>query len=93
MTLELTECKGSYVNRLIENKVYIERLYNSPKVSTAEFRAEVRRIVLTTNDKKIEDKSEATKRFLSFLNKVKTKTDILSLVWNATLKGDGLGVL
>lgn len=93
MTLELTECKGSYVNRLIENKVYIERMYNSPKVSAAEFRAEVRQIVLTTNHKKIEDKSEATKRFLSFLNKVKTKTDILSLVWNATLKGDGLGVL
>lgn len=93
MILELTECKGSYVNRLIEYRAYIEMRYTEPDVSVSEFRNTVREIILTTNGKKIEDKSPATKRFLTYLSKARTKDDISFLVWNAALKGDGLGVL
>jgi hypothetical protein len=39
------------------------------------------------------DKSPATKRFLDSLERQKTKDGIIMLVYNAQLKGDGLGVI
>jgi hypothetical protein len=53
----------------------------------------VESIVVGTNTKDLEHKSQATKRFLMYLRKQRTKDGIMTLVWNARLKGDGLGVL
>jgi len=91
-TIELTKIKGSYVNQLEQRNTEIENSYYDQSVTTQEFKQVVKNIVLETNTKSVEKKSVATKRFLESLERQRTKDGIIMLVWNARLKGDGLGV-
>lgn len=91
-TIELTTKKSSYVHSLMTRNEEIEKSYYDNSISLAQFKTVVRNIVLETNNKTVENKSVATKRFLSSLEQQKSKTGVLQLVWNARMKGDGLGV-
>lgn len=91
-TIELTTKKSSYVHSLVEHNDEIESSYYDRSVSLLQFKQVVREIVLATNDKAEDKKSAATKRFLASVDKQKSKTSLLQLVWNARMKGDGYGV-
>ncbi len=93
MQVELTKINGSYVNQLQANIAEINNKFSDRTVSTQQLKQIVRDIVIDTNDKSLNDKSPATKRFLDSLEKQKSKDGIIMLVYNAQLKGDGLGVI
>ena len=92
-TIELTTKKTSYVYSLRDHKEEINKKVNDPSINTIQLKQYVKDVVISTNDKTIEQKSQATKRFLMSLDKQKSKTGILTLVWNSMLNGDGLGVI
>lgn len=92
-TIELTTKKTSYVHSLKEHKDEINRRVNDPMINTIQLKQYVKDVVVNTNDKTLENKSAATKRFLMSLDKQKSKAGILTLVWNSMLNGDGLGVI
>jgi transcriptional accessory protein Tex/SPT6 len=91
--VELTTKKGSYVENLVAHEAEINKAYSNYSIKTPQFMSLVESIVVGTNTKDLEHKSQATKRFLMYLRKQRTKDGIMTLVWNARLKGDGLGVL
>jgi len=90
--IELTTKKSSYVHSLMARNDEIEKGYYDRAVSASQLKQIVRGIILDTNAKAEEDKSAATKRFLTSLDQQRTKDGIIMLVWNARMKGDGLGV-
>lgn len=90
---ELTNIKSSYVGNLKANKNTFDYAYANPAIKADQLKSIVKNIVLNTNDKTIEDKSEATKRFLVSLDKLRSKDQIMTLVYNSMLKGDGQGVI
>lgn len=92
-TIELTSKKSSYVYSLNEHKDEITNKFNNPSITTVQLKQFVREIIINTNDKTLENKSQSTKRFLLSLDKQKSKYGILTLVWNSMLNGDGLGVI
>lgn len=91
-TIELTTKKSSYVYSLAEHNDEIENNYYDQSISLSQFKQVVKNIVLATNNKSEDEKSPATKRFLSSVDKQYSKTGVLQLVWNARMKGDGLGI-
>lgn len=92
-SIELTTKKGSYVENLVAHEAEINNAYNNYSIKTPQFMSLVESIIIDTNSKDLASKSQATKRFLMNLRKQRTKDGIMTLVWNARLKGDGLGVL
>lgn len=92
-TIQLTKKKTSYVNQLSLHKEEINKQVNNPLVSLQQLKQYVRDVVISTNDKSLENKSQATKRFLMSLDKQKSKSNVLTLVWNSMLNGDGFGVI
>ena len=91
--IELSKVNTSYVNQLEMRNDEIEQSYYDSSVSVQQFKKVVRDIIIETNDKSLEEKSTATKRFLSSLEKLNSKETIIQLVWNSRLNGDGLGVI
>jgi len=91
--VELTTKKGSYVENLVAHETEINNAYNNYNVKVPQFLSLIESIIVDTNTKDLDKKSPATKRFLIALRKQRTKDGIMTLVWNARLKGDGLGVL
>lgn len=91
--IELTTKKGSYVENLVAHEAEINSAYNNYSIKAPQFMSIVESIIIDTNSKDLASKSQATKRFLMSLRKQRTKDGIMTLVWNARLKGDGLGVL
>lgn len=91
--IELTTKKGSYVENLVAHEAEINNAYNNYSIKAPQFMSIVESIIIDTNSKDLASKSQATKRFLMNLRKQRTKDGIMTLVWNARLKGDGLGVL
>lgn len=88
---ELTNKEGSFVSALVKhenefNALYAKKDFNGLKNA-------VYNAVMSVNDKPLEKKSQATKRFINYLNKQRNCDGIITLVWNARLKGDNLGVL
>lgn len=90
--IELTTKKSSYVHSLFEHRDEITKKFESKQVNTNQFKQFVREIVINTNSKTVDNKSQSTKRFLLSLDKQTSKTGIVMLVWNSMMKGDGLGV-
>lgn len=90
---QLTKVTGSYVHCLQEKTTEIVAEYNNVRVSTPQFKQFVRTIVMSANTKPLEQKSVATKRFLTSLERQTSKDGILMLVYNSQLNGDGLGVI
>ena len=91
--IELTKVSGSYVNQLMKYKTDITNKHADRTISVSALKEFVREIVINTNDKSLADKSPATKRFLASLEKQTTKDNIVTLVWNAIMAGDGLQVI
>ena len=91
--LTLTTKKSSYVHSLLKKKDEINSKYSDSRVSTQQLKQFVREIIISTNDKDLDKKSVATKRFLISLDQQKSKTGILQLVYNSMLNGDGCGVI
>jgi hypothetical protein len=92
-TIQLTKIKTSYVHSLQQNKNLIDSNYYNKNITTQQLKQIVRDIIISTNDKSIENKSTSTKRFLSSLERQRTKDNIITLVYNSMLNGDGLGVI
>ena len=90
--IELTTKKTSYVHSLFEHRDEITKKFESKQVNTNQLKQFVREIVINTNSKTVDNKSQSTKRFLMSLDKQTSKTGIVMLVWNSMMKGDGLGV-
>ena len=90
--VELTTKKSSYVHSLFEHRDEITSRYEDRTVNTNQLKQFVREIVINTNSKTIENKSQSTKKFLMYLDKQTSKVGIVQLVWNSMMKGDGLGV-
>ena len=90
--IELTTKKSSYVHSLFEHRDEITKKFESKQVNTNQLRQFVREIVINTNSKTVDNKSQSTKRFLLSLDKQTSKVGIVQLVWNSMMKGDGLGV-
>jgi hypothetical protein len=88
---ELTNKEGSFVNALVKHEKEFEAFY--AKNDFAGLKNAVYNAVISANDKPLEKKSQATKRFIMSLNKQRNCNGIITLVWNARLKGDNLGVL
>ena len=91
--IELTTKKGSYVENLVAHEAEINNAYNNYNIKAPQFVSIVDSTIIDTISKDLASKSQATKRFLMSLRKQRTKDGIMTLVWNARLKGDGLGVL
>lgn len=89
--VELSNKKGSLANALLANKDDIEKACNSGSISEA--KAVITNIVMNINDKPLEKKSVATKRFLNNLAKQRYTSGALTLVWNTILAGDNEGVI
>lgn len=89
--VELSNKKGSLANCLLDNKTKIETLYATSNVMT--MKSEVRSLVIAINDKPLDKKSVATKRFLQSLDRQRNKDGILTLVWNTILAGDNEQVI
>lgn len=92
-SIELSKVKASYTHSLAKNLNEINRKYADKSVSTYYFKNYIKNLVLETNDKSIDDKSPATKRFLASLENQKSKDQIITLVYNTYCKADGLGVI
>lgn len=90
--VELTTKKSSYVHALFEHRDEITQKFEDRSINTVQLKNFIREIVLNINSKTIENKSQSTKRFLTYLDKQISKTGIVQLVWNSMMKGDGLGV-
>ncbi len=90
--IELTTKKTSYVHSLFEHRDEITKKFESKQVNTNQLKQFVREIVINTNSKTVDNKSQSTKRFLMYLDKQKSKVGVVQLVWNSMMKGDGLGV-
>ena len=88
---ELTDKEGSFVNALVKHEKEIESFYNKRDFNG--LKNAVYNAVISANDKPLDKKSQATKRFIIHLNKQRNCDGIITLVWNARLKGDNLGVL
>ena len=88
---DLCDKEGSISHALESNKVEIERLYNANNL--ANMKEFVRNVVVSINDKPLDKKSVATKRFLNALNQQRNCLGVLQLVWNTIMKGDNLGVI
>lgn len=88
---ELTNKEGSFVNALVKYEKEFESLYNKRDFNG--LKKAVYNAVISANDKPLEKKSQATKRFIMSLNKQRSCDGIITLVWNARLKGDNLGVI
>lgn len=93
MNVELSKIKATYCENLRSHKNQIDEAFNNPSVSVNQFNQLVRNIIITTNDKAITDKSQATKRFLSSLDRSRSKVSTYTLVFNSILAGDGLSVI
>lgn len=91
--VNLSEKEGTIVNVLVANNANIEQMYNNRSVNAIQFKAYIHDLVMAMDDKPLDKKSAGTKRFLMTLNKLRTKNDIITFVWNARLSGDNLGVL
>lgn len=92
-TTTLTDKETSYVHSLEVHSEEILNLYEDYNTSADTLYNRVREIVINTNNKPLEKKSQATQRFLQSLYKIRNSKDrIIFLVYNAKLKGDGLGV-
>lgn len=89
--IELTKTKNTYANHLADLRTAIDSAYEDLNISTEDFRTLVRDIIMKTNNKSLEKKSQATKRFLMALDKQRSKDQILILVYNSMLLADGLG--
>lgn len=93
-TTTLTDKETSYVYSLETHSEEILNLYEDRNTSANTLYNRIREIVINTNDKPIEKKSKATQRFLQALYKLRNNKDqLIFLVYNAKLKGDGLGVI
>jgi hypothetical protein len=93
-TTTLTDKETSYVHSLEVHSDEILDLYEDYNTSAHTLYNRIREIVINTNDKPIDKKSKATQRFLQALDKIRNNKDqLIFLVYNAKLKGDGLGVL
>jgi hypothetical protein len=90
--IELTTKKTSYVHSLFEHRDEITKKFESKQVNTNQLKQFVREIVINTNSKTVDNKSQSTKRFLMYLDKRTSKVGVVQLVWNSMMKGDGLGV-
>jgi predicted RNA binding protein with dsRBD fold (UPF0201 family) len=90
--IELTTKKTSYVHSLFEHRDEITKKFESKQVNTNQLKQFVREIVINTNSKTVDNKSQSTKRFLMYLDKQTSKVGVVQLVWNSMMKGDGLGV-
>lgn len=91
--VKLSTKEGTISNCLLSNKTLIDAEFNDSKLSLATYKADVKKLVLAINDKPIEKKSQATKRFLFGVDKARSKYSILQLVWNTILAGDGNAVI
>lgn len=92
-SIELSTKKGSLAYCLNANKTNIEASFNNKSISAQAMQTQIRDLVIAINDKPLDKKSVATKRFLNSLAKQRSKYDILKLVWNTILAGDGEAVL
>lgn len=84
---------GTISNCLLSNKALIEAEFNDNNINLVTYKADVKKLVLAINNKPVEKKSQATKRFLFGVDKAKSKYSILQLVWNTILAGDGNAVV
>lgn len=92
--VELTTKQQSYVYHLNVNSDLIQDMYEDESINSCQLADKVKQIIINVNDKEIDKKSKATLRFLQSLDKVKhSKDEIVMLVWNSMMKGDGLGVI
>jgi len=91
--VNLSEKEGTIVNVLVANNANIEQMYNNRAVNAIQFKAYIHDLVMAMDDKPLDKKSAGTKRFLMTLNKLRTKNDIITFIWNARLSGGNLGVL
>lgn len=91
--IELSTKKGTLAYCLRAHQTEIEADYNNKLVSTQMMQSKIRDLVVAINDKPLDKKSVATKRFLNSLAKQHSKSNILSLVWNTMLAGDGEQVI
>ena len=93
-TTTLTDKETSYVYSLETHSEEILNLYEDYNTSANVLYNRIREIVINTNDKPIEKKSKATQRFLQSLYKIRNNKDqLIFLVYNAKLKGDGFGII
>ena len=91
--VELTTKEQSYVYHLNANKNEIQDMYEDEAINTKTLIDRIKQIVINVNTKELSQKSKATLRFLASLESKKTKDDVVMLVWNSMMKGDGLGVI
>lgn len=89
--VNLTDKETSFCHTLVVHEKEINSLYEKNNLN--ELKNYIQKIVLAVNDKPLEKKSVATKRFLISLQKQRSCSGVIQLVWNARLKGDNLGVL
>lgn len=90
---QVSTIKASYSHTLTKYKTDIDTTFLNKSVDTKGFKHYIRQLIIGTNDKPIEDKSPATKRFLTSLDRQYNKDGVLMLVYNSMLKADGLGVI
>lgn len=91
--LKLSQEKGSIANCLMSNKEKIDTDFENEAVSLAQYKTDLKNLVIAINDKPLEKKSAATKRFLLSVDRAKSKFAVCRLVWNTILAGDGNAVV
>lgn len=86
----LSNKTGSLAFALKNNSATINGMVADPKISTAEVKDYISKVIMTITTKEV--KSPATQRFLTSLKKNTNKTAIALLVYNTILSGDNLAV-
>lgn len=87
---DLTTVKGSYVYALVEHQAEIDAAYAAGSLSA--FKQKVREIILSANNKPLEEKSYDTKKFLLALDRSPDLDKALFLVYNTINCGGGMGL-
>ena len=88
----LSDKSGSLSSALLSNSDIITAV-TEDSTSFAEMQAYIRNLIIKINDKPIDKKSPATKKFLLALNKQYSKAGISLLVYNTLLAGDNMAVI
>lgn len=89
----LSDKPGSIAYCLKANKDVIDNNYADKTVSLQCYKNIIRDLIIAINDKPLDKKSKDTKKFLWALAQAKSKDNILTLVYNTWLAGDGLAVV
>ena len=89
----LSDKPGSIAYCLKANRDLIDSKYADKTVSLQCYKTIIRNLIIAINDKPIEKKSKDTKKFLASLDQSKSKDNIIKLVYNTWLAGDGYAVV